>query len=65
MDNDELYTLLKEDISDIKSQVMLTNGRVQTLEIWRAWTTGAMKALIVVSAVPSLILTVALLIGLR
>ena len=64
MDNDELYTLLKEDISDIKSQVMLTNGRVQTLEIWRAWTTGAMKALVVVSAVPSLILTVALLIGL-
>jgi hypothetical protein len=65
MDNDELYRLLSEDIREVKDEVHETNGRVKNLEIWRAWTTGAMKALIAVAAIPSLILTVALLVGLR
>lgn len=63
MDNEELYSLLKTDITAIETQVTLTNGRVQQLEIWRAWTSGAMKALGVVSAVPSVILTVAIITG--
>lgn len=65
MDNERLYALLKEDIDEIKEQVHETNGNVRELQIWRAWTTGAMKALIAVAALPSLVLTAAILIGLR
>lgn len=61
MDNNELYRLLKEDITEIKAQVTATNGRVQTLEIWRAWTSGALKALGAVAVIPSVLLTIALL----
>ena len=65
MDNDELYRLLSEDIREIKNEVRETNGRVTRLEMWRATTVGTMRALIAVAALPSLVLTVALLVGLR
>lgn len=65
MDTDELYELLSADLTEIKEQVRETNGNVRELQIWRAWTTGAIKALVAVAAIPSLVLTGAILIGLR
>ena len=57
----ELKDLLEDRFDRLEEKVDATNGRVRSLEIWRAWTSGALKALGAVAVVPSLLLTIALL----
>lgn len=39
---------IKEDVKIVNTQVMLTNGRVKTLELWRAFLAGAVGVIVTI-----------------
>ena len=61
MDIKELHAWMDKRFDRLEAKVDTTNGRVSMLERWRSGLTGAMRALIAVAAIPSLVLTVALI----
>ena len=44
----EFFNEIKKDLNDIKTQTTKTNGRVSSLEQWKAYTTGAVAVLTLV-----------------
>ena len=51
---EEFHRSIKDDLQEIKEQVKLTNGRVQTLERWKAYITGGL-AVVTILLVPILL----------
>lgn len=52
-DVSEIKTQSQRDLAEIKTQTTKTNGRVGELEKWRAWMTGALAAIGLLSPIAS------------
>ena len=50
---DERTSGIANDVSEIRTQTTKTNGRVGELEKWRAWITGALAAVGLLSPIAS------------
>ena len=61
MEVHELRDVMEQRFDKLDDKVDKTNGNVQELQLWKAWVTGAMKMLVAVAALPSMVLVVAML----
>lgn len=53
---DERTSGIATDVAEIRAQTTKTNGRVSDIEKWRAWMTGALAALGLLSPIASALL---------
>lgn len=44
----DLIAGVKNDVKEVKTQVLLTNGRVKTLELWRAFLAGSVGVIVAI-----------------
>ena len=56
----DIKLTLRAETAEIKAKQDFTNGRIRTLELWKATTGGAVKAVLLVATTPSILLAILL-----
>ena len=62
---DELKAVMLEEFREVKERQDVANGRVRDIELWKARVTGFLMAVGVLASLPSIVLTIALIVEKR